>query len=193
MWFRERWVLNSQWKKVVFWSPTFSHKLQDLSLQYSSSRRNAQKVFLWAPCSFSKSELKMSLVSTCKSDNCWTVSCLRLKVVLVGFLTQALSACFVAFNLFSHTKHGDPATGEDQDEWTVSRKPSFSIQRGLNLKGIGPIFSSSSKFKRIGLWSEVSFGRILEETILLSCKNELWIKNLSKRAKMWSAPTLLFV
>jgi hypothetical protein len=57
----------------------------------------------------------------------------------------------VAFNFYSHTKLGDPATGEDQTEWTVSRKPSLSIQIGLNQNGIGPILYSSSKFKRIGL------------------------------------------
>jgi hypothetical protein len=69
----------------------------------------------------------------------------------MGFLTQVFNACFVAFNFCSHIKLGDPEIGEDQAEWTISRKPFFSIQRGLNQKGIGPIFSSSSKIKRIGL------------------------------------------
>jgi hypothetical protein len=69
----------------------------------------------------------------------------------MGFLTQVFNVCFLAFNLCSHTKLGDPEVGEDQAEWTVSRNPFFSIQRGLNRKGIGPIISSSSKFKRIGL------------------------------------------
>jgi hypothetical protein len=69
----------------------------------------------------------------------------------MGWLTQAFKACFVSFNLNSHTKLGDPVTREDQAYWTVSKNPSLSIQRGLNRNGIGPIFSSSSKFKRMGL------------------------------------------
>jgi hypothetical protein len=68
-----------------------------------------------------------------------------------GPFTQVFNACFFYFNLYSHTKLGDPAIGEDQAEWTVSRNPFFSIQRGLNQKGIGPIYSSSFKFKRIQL------------------------------------------
>jgi hypothetical protein len=69
----------------------------------------------------------------------------------MGFLTQVFNACFVAFNFFSHTNLGDPEVGEDQAKWTVSINPLFSIQRGMNRKGIGPMFSSSSKFKRIGM------------------------------------------
>jgi hypothetical protein len=69
----------------------------------------------------------------------------------MGFLTQVFNACFVAFNFFSHTKLGDPEVGEDQVEWIVSRNPFFSIQRGMNRKGIGTIFYSSYKLKRIGL------------------------------------------
>jgi len=69
----------------------------------------------------------------------------------MGFLTQDFNAYFVACNLYSHTNLGDPETKEDHVEWTVSRKPSLFIQRGLNHKGFGPIFSSYSKLNRIGL------------------------------------------
>jgi len=69
----------------------------------------------------------------------------------MGFLTQALSACFVGFNFFSHTNLGDPTIEVDYADCTVSRNHFFSIQRGLNRKGIGLIFSSSSRIKRMCL------------------------------------------
>jgi hypothetical protein len=104
-----------------------------------------------------------------------------------------LKEFFVSFNIFSHTKLGDPITGEDQVVWKVSKNPSLSIQRGMKQNGIVPKFSSSSKCKRMGLWSKVSFGRILEEMDLLSCRNELWTKNLSRRDEIWSSPNMLLV
>ena len=52
--------------------------------------------------------------------------------------------CLRGFYFCSHTKEGDPITGVDQVEVTFSLNPSFSIERGMNLKGMGTKFSSSS-------------------------------------------------
>ena len=63
--------------------------------------------------------------------------------------------------------------GEAQYLDTVSHNPSFSIQSGMNRKGIGSRSSSYFKCKRIGLWFETSLGRIVENINFLSKKREI--------------------
>ena len=130
--------------------------------------------------------------SICRFSRIWVDSFLWVVGVLMGFLIQSFKATFVAFNFCSHTKEGDPLTGVDQVDFTISLNPSFSIHRGMNLKGMGPKFSSSSSWSKMGLWSKVSFGSVLEDITLWS-SSELWTRKRSKRAAIWSDPTLLFV
>ena len=72
-------------------------------------------------------------------------------------------------------------------------KPSCSIQRGLNQKGMGLRSSSSSICNNIGLWSEESLGKILEEIIFFSIRKELWTKKWSNLAEILVAPIQLLV
>ena len=84
-------------------------------------------------------------------------------------------------------------TDVDQALDEITIKHSCSIHWGMKRKGIGPKFSSSSNCNRMVLWSKVSFGRILEDTIFLSNKKVLYTRNLSSRAKICDAPILLLV
>lgn len=76
MWFLDSLALYCQWKNEVFWSPAFSHKLLDLSLQYSSSFLKDWCVDLWAFVSLSNNSAVISLlsISICRVCNEWTDS-----------------------------------------------------------------------------------------------------------------------
>ena len=56
---------------------------------------------------------------------------------------------------------------------------------------MGPRSSSSSNCNKIGLWSEVSFNKILEEIKKLSIKKELCTRNRSNLADILDAPLRL--
>ena len=90
-------------------------------------------------------------------------------------------------------KEGEPERWEFQESATVCRKSSWWIQRGLKRKGIGPIFWSRASSRRIGLCSEVQWGRILEEANRPKARKEEWTKKRSSRAATWPGPTLLLV
>jgi hypothetical protein len=79
---------------------------------------------------------------------------------------------------------GEPVTEVDHAIQTVSAKPLFVFHNGLNLNGIGPSFSSSSSKSKMGLWSEVSLGRMAVEISFLYNNKVLWTINLSNLADM---------
>ena len=90
-------------------------------------------------------------------------------------------------------KEGEPERWEFQESATVCKKSSWWIQSGLNRKGIGPRFWSRVSSRRIGLWSEVQWGRILEEANRPKARKEEWTRKRSSRAATWPGPILLFV
>ena len=127
----------------------------------------------------------------CDSSSAWAIS-----LVAIGdgmSLAQALRAILSLFNLDSQMKEGEPERLAFQESVTVCRKSSWWIQRGLNRKGIGPRFWSRASSRRIGLWSEVQCGRILEETNRPRSRKEEWTRKRSSRAATWPGPILLFV
>ena len=108
-------------------------------------------------------------------------------------LAQFLRSCFSLLSLTSQIKEGFPVTFLLQELETMRSKPSWWIQRGLNLKGMGPRFSSTESSRRIGLWSEIQLGRILDKAWSPRLRKEEWTRNLSRRAAMCPGPILLLV
>jgi len=108
-------------------------------------------------------------------------------------LAQSFRSCFSFFIFASQMKDDDPFIWLFQESDTTCRKSSWWIQSGLNRKGIGPRSWSRANSRRMGLWLEVQWGRILEEAKRPSERKEEWTRNLSSRAATWLGPILLLV
>ena len=107
-----------------------------------------------------------------------------------GILIHCFNAIFVFFSFCSQIKLGDPTMYWDQAWETTSKNPTLSAQTGLYLKGIGPNSSSLSNTKDIRWWSDVSFGKILVETMDCPSIRELLTRNRSSLADIFAAPAL---
>ena len=90
-------------------------------------------------------------------------------------------------------KEGEPYRWAFEEAATVCKKSSWWIQSGMKWKGIRPRFWSRASSRRMGLWSEVQWGRILEEPNWPMERKEEWKRKRSSGATTWPGPILLFV
>ena len=125
------------------------------------------------------------------SSSAWAI--FLLEVGEVRCLAQSFKSCLGLLIFASQMKDDDPLIWVFQESDTTCRKYSWWIQSGLKRKGIGPWSWSRVNSRRMGLWSEVQWGRILEEAKRPMERKEEWTRNLSSRAATWPGPTLLFV
>ena len=182
------------WKYLVFLSPLKNQRFLDFCLQYSSSVLHAEKKTFWSSSSFLIMQsviVEASMRNWCSSSSAWAV--FLFEEGMTRSLAQFFRSVLSLLSLDSHMKDGEPLRGVDQESVTTCRKSSCWIQRGLKRKGIGPRLGARESSRRMGLWSEVQWGRILEEAKRPRVRKEEWTRNLSSRAATWPGPTLLFV
>ena len=79
------------------------------------------------------------------------------------------------------------------DFWIISFTCASCNQRGLNQKGIGPMFSKGDQDKEIGLWSDVTKGRAMQIISISFWKKEELSMNLSSLAVICPWPILLLL
>ena len=99
-------------------------------------------------------------------------------------LAQLFSSALSLFSFCSQVKEGDPGIEIDQEFVITCWKLSWSNQSGLKRKGMGPRVASKKISSRIGLWSEVLLGRILDVANKPEERKSEWMRNLSRQAAM---------